>query len=137
MKKEIEKQAIALRKRLGLEKVRFLDPMTVITKLREIYPKFAYARVPDKLLPRDLAFFDPETMVMSVRESVFCSANWGLHKVDGRARMTIFHEIGHLVLEHKFVRRRSVLIRTDERLAPVLRGMSEKQRNLHQPLWHP
>lgn len=76
-----------------------------------------YDLVSDLELPEDEAEFDPLTRLLRLRRSVFCAANdlySGPEKP--RARFTLAHEFGHVVLNHKRIRHRNISNRITERV---------------------
>lgn len=62
-----------------------------------IFPKFHYEIIPNDELSGKYAETFPEEYFIRIREDVYLDANNG----NGRARFTIAHEIGHLIL-HRF-----------------------------------
>ncbi|SOC25247.1 ImmA/IrrE family metallo-endopeptidase [Stappia indica] len=77
--------------------VHVLDCLT-----RRNFPRFSYVVVDDSELPNEEAKYDSNICQITVRRSVHCKAQEG----DARARMTLAHELGHLVLGHGGIRYR-------------------------------
>jgi Zn-dependent peptidase ImmA (M78 family) len=109
---EIEDFEIAARKlriELGIDDQLRPDMITVVIKLKERGRIENYVRVPDKDMPDSEAMFDPDKRLLYIRESTFAAANGLFAGTDAerrRARYTIAHEIGHIVLGHSAVRHR-------------------------------
>lgn len=83
------------------------DMITVVFKLKSLGTISDYRRVPDDHMPNDEAYYDPLTKVLSLRESTFRSANFSYSApatARHRARFTIAHELGHIVLGHSHIR---------------------------------
>jgi len=97
---EIEKYAVMLRKLLGVSLPDAPDMITVIAELSSVIPEFSFQRHIDEELPEELieapAMADCMNKIIHVRESLYQN----LLRGDTRARMTIAHEIGHIVLGH-------------------------------------
>jgi Zn-dependent peptidase ImmA (M78 family) len=106
---DIEEAARRLRIRLGIDDQLRPDMITVIIKLKDHGLIKNYQRVRDAEMPRDEAFFDSREQILYLRESTFCAANAMFkypEKDRRRARYTIAHEIGHVLLGHDGVRYR-------------------------------
>jgi len=79
------------------------DMITVVFKLKKHGLINNYIRVPDAEMGGSEAYFDPETRLLHISESTFCSANDMSTRSTlerRRARFTIAHEIGHIALGH-------------------------------------
>ncbi|RIK99891.1 MAG: hypothetical protein DCC74_00590 [Proteobacteria bacterium] len=127
----IEQLADRVREHLGFRKQACPDMVTAIYKMKDRGLIADYRRVPDVDLPDDLGRFDPDTRILSIRESTFIAANEVLRFSPdrARARFTIAHELGHAVLGHKRTRNRSVSGREIERIArPILQDEAEANR---------
>jgi hypothetical protein len=117
----IEALAAETRERWGWSGQCCPDVVTGLFKLKHEGRIHGYLRVPDVDLPEDEAEFDPHTGLLRMRESVFCAANDPLSSSTKkkRARFTIMHEIGHVLLEHKGTRHRNV---SDRKIEKILMG---------------
>lgn len=123
---DIERQARALRKELGIAEQLRPDMMTVIQKTKSLWKEnFGYIRVADEKMPDAEAQWDSDEKRMSLREAVFVS----MQKQEPRARMTVAHELGHFALKHSGVRNRSTTLNAAEKyLARVKREEWEARR---------
>ena len=117
----IEALAAETRESWGWSGQRCPDVVTGLFKLKHEGRIDDYLRVPDVDLPEDEAEFDPHTGLLRIRESVFCAANdpYSSSTKRKRARFTIMHEIGHVLLEHKGTRHRNV---SDRKIEKILIG---------------
>jgi Zn-dependent peptidase ImmA (M78 family) len=127
---ELEEIARAFLKRMGIEHQVRPDLLTIITKIKHANRAFNYERVPDHEMPDAEAQWDSDKCVLRMRESVFV----GMQRNEPRARMTVAHELSHVILGHAGLLNRSTVksaseiavdrIRHQEleasRLAPVL-----------------
>lgn len=93
----IETLACRLRHVLGLESVNAPCVALVLKNLPSLFPDFKIVRKIDDEMPSEQAWMDTEQCTLQVRETVYAAALSG----DPRARFTIIHELGHLVLGHK------------------------------------
>jgi len=121
---QIERRAKEARRVFKIDGQVVPDVITLIFKLKDLGLIDNYERVPDSQMGTDEATYDPYTRRLIIRESVFVAANANLP----RARFTIAHEIGHIVLGHNRIRHR----RTDYRegqAASTIRG-DERQANI-------
>lgn len=114
---DLEKLLRKFRKTLGLEDVVYLDPMTVIVKLKLLFPGLNYLRVPLQFMQNEEAQWDSEKRLISIREDVF----QGIWSGRGRSRFAIFHEIQHVALGHEGIRNRSLTPTIAERANHVVR----------------
>ena len=108
---DIEEAARKLRVELGIDDQLRPDMITVIFKLKKCGRIKNYVRVPDEQMSDGEAFFDPETKLLHVKESVLAAANGlfvGSVPERRHARFTIAHEIGHVALGHTAIRHRAV-----------------------------
>ena len=119
---EFEEIARAARRKLGIEHQLQPDMVTVLFKLQQLGMINSYERVPDDEMPIDLGAFDPDSRIMHLRESTFVAANDVIGRNPGRqrARFTIAHELGHVVLGHKKTRHRNTSGRPIEKIAPTI-----------------
>jgi Zn-dependent peptidase ImmA (M78 family) len=102
---EIEEVALDLRKKLKILDVFAPDLIELLEfKLKNILPKFRLIIVPDHALRNAEAEADCSENTIKVRQSVYEDAS----RMGARARTTLAHEIGHLVLKHEGIRPRSV-----------------------------
>ena len=100
---EFEAIARRLRQALGIDGLDSPDLIDVFeTKLSQIFAGFTLKCVADPQLPYAPASADCSTNTVIVRESMYQGALRG----DGRARMTLAHELGHMALGHSQVRYR-------------------------------
>lgn len=92
---ELRALALALRRFLHLDNVKYFPIVELLDVFSEIFENFSYEIVEDKeLLPDVHADTDILTGHVRIRESVYegaCSGN-------GRDRMTIAHEFSHFIL---------------------------------------
>ena len=88
-----EETARAIRQKLGVDQLSWLDPMTLIVKLKRLISGFNFALVEASAIPGALAQWDAEVKLIKIRRDIFESANG--YRADGRARFSIFHEIVH------------------------------------------
>ncbi|MBN9603407.1 MAG: ImmA/IrrE family metallo-endopeptidase [Afipia felis] len=109
---QLEETGRKFLRQIGLEGQHCPDPMTIITKLRRLVPKFKYRRIPDIDLPDAEAMWDSNNFELVLRESVYI----GMQRGDTHFRFVFFHELAHYVLGHPGVRNRI--------LDPKLRNMS-------------
>jgi hypothetical protein len=92
---EIEAVSRRLRLALGIDGLDSPDLIDVFEKkLSQVFKGFSLKRVLDAELPYAEASADCSTNTVTVRESVYQDALRG----DGRARMTLAHELGHIAL---------------------------------------
>jgi hypothetical protein len=97
---EIEEVAWRLRELLGFVKASAPCMATVLDRLTAELPGFSYRILLDADLPEAAARTCCETMTIELRASLYQAMLAG----DRRARMTIAHELGHVVLGHNGVR---------------------------------
>jgi hypothetical protein len=101
-KENIKLHVASIKRALRLDSVRVIDAMTVIRKIKEIYPEFNYLRKLDSEMDGRSAYFEPgpykNTVVLS--ESVFRGMNSG----NLNCIKILLEEIGHFYLGHKFLR---------------------------------
>ena len=93
----IRQQARDLRKQLNIDSVHEPDLYYVILTLKMVFPHFKLKIVSDADLPYSDARAYCKAWVLTVRKSILVLLS---HYGDGRARWTVAHELGHLVLQH-------------------------------------
>jgi hypothetical protein len=89
--------ALDLRRRLGVERQRAPDLWIVRSKFSQLYPAFKWKKVADSDLPYVEAKAYGDAFVLKIRESFETALKY---YGDRRARFTVTHELGHLVLGH-------------------------------------
>lgn len=96
---EIEKIATHWRKKLGIQALNCPDLVVIIKNLHNLIFGFSFKRYLDDEYPNphEEAGADCDTQTITIRESVWQKLLAG----DPRARMTIAHELGHILLRHK------------------------------------
>jgi hypothetical protein len=99
---DIEQRVRLIKNSLRLNNVHVIDGMTVLTKIKSLFPDFNYKRVADKDMDGRSAYFKyglhKNTIVLS--ESVFCGMNSG----DPKCLRILIEEVGHFFLGHKHIR---------------------------------
>src|ERR1043165_8591349 len=110
--------------KIGLSFVTNPDLMTVIAKLKHVFPGFNYARVPDAEMPDAYALYDSEKQVVRMRESTFVAMQRG----EPRARMTVWEEISHFILGHKGVLNRSINKTVSERAVDLTKAQEAEAK---------
>ena len=106
---DFEAAARKLRVTLGIDDQLRPDMITVVIKLKDHGMIANYVRVPDEEMPEDEAYFNSANRLLHLRESTFRAANalYTFNEAERRrARYTIAHEIGHIVLGHDGIRYR-------------------------------
>jgi hypothetical protein len=108
--KRIEEVAEKALKSFSLYDTVAPDMITIIIKLKHLGLIKDYQRVADDELPDDEALYNSYDQILMLRESVFMAANFPYDYSSKmmRARFTIAHEIGHILLKHKGIRHRNV-----------------------------
>jgi hypothetical protein len=96
-RKQIRAIARELRRRLGIEGRYSPDLLTVLAKITEFYPHFRVQYVLDSDLPDMEAKAYVSAFKLKVRDGIRTGL-W--YYGDNRARWTIAHELGHLMLGH-------------------------------------
>jgi Zn-dependent peptidase ImmA (M78 family) len=121
---QIDARALAHRRELGFRDDKGVDFLTLMTKLEARYPNFTYERVPDGQLGEAEAQWDSKAKRLLIPENVFAAANRG----EGRALMTVAHEVGHALLGHDGTLHRAPAGNRAERLSPRIRAMEYQAR---------
>jgi hypothetical protein len=121
---QIDARALAHRRGLGFRDEQAVDMMTLLVKLKARYPEFAYERVPDGSLGEAEAQWDSQAKRLLIPEAVFQAANRG----EGRALMTVAHEVGHALLGHQGNLDRAPAGGRAERVSAKLRSMEYQAR---------
>lgn len=91
----IEKKALEVRDRLGLDYVYALDPETLLKRLKQ-KTKLSYRLALDGELGEAEAYLDSDNHLMILSKKV----SSGMQLPKNRARFTVAHEIGHYFLGH-------------------------------------
>jgi hypothetical protein len=111
--------------RLGMEFQVRPDLMTMITKIKRIDPGFNYGRVPDHEMPTAEAQWDSANRIIWMRDSVFA----GMQRGEPRDCMSVAHEIGHYLHNHKgLLNRKSGIRSADIPTAAIRHQESEARR---------
>lgn len=121
---QIDARALAHRRGLDFRDEQAVDMMTLLVKLKARYPEFAYERVPDGSLGEAEAQWDSQAKRLLIPEAVFQAANRG----EGRALMTVAHEVGHALLGHQGNLDRAQAGGRAERVSAKLRSMEYQAR---------
>jgi hypothetical protein len=121
---QIDARALAHRRELGFRDDQAVDFMTLMVKLKARYPEFAYERVADGALGEAEAQWDSQGKRLLIPEAVFAAANRG----EGRALMTVAHEVGHALLGHQGNLNRAPAGGRAERLSAKLRSLEYQAR---------
>jgi hypothetical protein len=94
-----EQRARELRRRLGVDELSWLDPMTILMKAKNLIPGFGFVLVSSGALPPNiLAQWDSESKRIKISEGTFCGANG--FSCNPRDRYSIFHEVVHALEGH-------------------------------------
>ena len=121
---QIDSRALAHRRELGFRDDHGVDFLTLMTKLKARYPNFAYERVPDATLGAAEAQWDSAAKRLLIPETVYKGACLG----EGRALMTVAHEVGHALLGHEGTLSRAPAGNRAERLSARVRAMEYQAR---------
>jgi len=81
------------RKRLGVDELFWLDPVTILMKLKHEVRGFNYELVPPNEIAPALAKWESKRKLIRIGDATFAAADGP--KSDGRARFSIFHESMH------------------------------------------
>lgn len=121
---QIDARAVAHRRGLGFRDEQAVDFTTLMARLKARHPNFAYQRVADGALGAAEAQWDSQGKRLLIPEAVFESANRG----EGRALMTVAHEVGHALLGHEGTLDRGPSGSRAERFSARLRAMEYQAR---------
>lgn len=121
---QMEKRAREARRLFKIDHQIRPDVVTLIFKLKSLGRISDYRRIPDQEMGLDEAVYDPYIGKLKVKESIFAAANSGCN----RARFTIAHEIGHILLGHNRIRHRRLDYDKKSATSPVL--ADETQANM-------
>lgn len=95
---DIRHFATQVREVLGFKSIPYLDVEGVLDfVLPSVLPGFAYEVRPRSEMGTNHGLADPENRFISLREDVFV----GMCDGQGRDRLTVMHEVGHLLLHTK------------------------------------
>jgi IrrE N-terminal-like domain len=98
---QIEALAEQFRMRVGINSCIFVDALTLLPKMKKFYGVGHLTTA--ELGPNAEGRYDDIKKIMLFPESALIGSYWG----DGRARMTIAHEVAHAALGHKGILNRS------------------------------
>jgi Zn-dependent peptidase ImmA (M78 family) len=70
--------------------------LVTFDKLKKLFPKLRFKVVPDSQMPHVEARAYPKQWLIKIREGM----HEGLRRGDPRARWTLAHELGHILLQH-------------------------------------
>lgn len=101
---EVEDVALRLREAVGLGDEDWVDLLSVLQKLPTRFPDFRWLVALDEELPGAEAKADCAEKTIVIKQSVYDGIRLGRP----RSRMTLAHEIGHIVLGHAGTRLRSL-----------------------------
>lgn len=121
---QIDARALAHRRELGFRDERGIEFMALMARLKARYPNFSYERVPDGTLTEGEAEWDSERKRLRIPNSVFLAAVAG----EGRALMTVAHEVGHALLGHEGTLHRAPAGNRSERISARVRMMEYQAR---------
>jgi hypothetical protein len=93
-----EEIAREYRKRLGVDHQCWLDPATILTKLKQEPWEIDYETVPPAEIAPAPAKWDSERRLILISDEIFDAAN--RQEPDAHARFSIFHEIVHALEGH-------------------------------------
>lgn len=121
---QIDGRALAHRRGLGFHDDEPVDAMMLLARLAARYPEFSHQRVPDGALGEAQAQWDSQAKRLLIPESVFRAAE----RREGRALMTVAHEVGHALLGHDGNLDRTATGGRAERVSAKLRSMEYQAR---------
>ena len=121
---QIDARALAHRRGLGFSDDEAVDVVTLLARLAARYPEFSHERVPDGSLGDAEAQWDSQAKRLLIPEGVFQAAIRG----EGRALMTVAHEVGHALLGHEGHLSRAPAGGRAERASAKLRSMEYQAR---------
>lgn len=121
---QIDARALAHRRGLGFHDDEAVEVMTLLARLVARYPEFSYERISDGSLGEAEAQWDSQAKRLLIPEAVFAAAERG----EGRALMTVAHEVGHALLGHQGNLNRGPAGGQAERVSAKLRSMEYQAR---------
>lgn len=121
---QIDARALAHRRGLGFHDDEAVEVLALLARLKARYPEFSHERVPDGSLGEAEAQWDSQAKRLLIPESVFRAAERG----EGRALMTVAHEVGHALLGHQGNLNRAPTGSRAERGSARLRSMEYQAR---------
>ncbi|MFC5419334.1 ImmA/IrrE family metallo-endopeptidase [Bosea eneae] len=121
---QIDARALAHRRGLGFSDDEAVDVTTLLARLKARYPELSYECLPDGELAEAEAQWDSQGKRLLMSEAVFQAANRG----EGRALMTVAHEVGHALLGHEGNLNRGPAGSRAERVSAKLRSMEYQAR---------
>lgn len=116
---QIDARALAHRRELGFHDDEPVEVGALLARLVARYPEFSHERVPDGALGEAEAQWDSQAKRLLIPEAVFRAAGRG----EGRALMTVAHEVGHALLGHQGHLNRGPAGSPAERVSAKLRSM--------------
>lgn len=121
---QIERSAIRLRERMGINHQSFPHMITCVFKAKNIGLIDGYLVLPREQMEEE-GIFDPECRLLYLRDDVFQGANMGR----ASARFAVAHEFGHAALGHRKMRHRAKDTATRIDVPKIVTG-DERQANL-------
>jgi len=121
---QIDARALAHRRGLGFHDDEPIDTLMLLERLAARYPEFSHERVADGSLGEAEAQWDSQEKRLLIPEGVFQAAKRG----EGRALMTLAHEVGHALLGHQGNLNRAPAGGRAERVSAKLRSMEYQAR---------
>ncbi|SFB66565.1 protein of unknown function [Bosea sp. CRIB-10] len=121
---QIDARALAHRRGLGFHDDEAVEVLALLARLKARYPEFLHERVPDGSLGGAEAQWDSQARRLLIPEAVFRAAERG----EGRALMTVAHEVGHALLGHEGNLNRGPAGGRAERVSAKLRSMEYQAR---------
>jgi hypothetical protein len=121
---DIELIAARFRDHVGISDCVFIDGLTLLQKVRRFYG-VGHLGV-DALPPNSEGEFDDQKKIIRVPESVLWQSYWS----NPRARMTIAHEVAHVVLGHIGIVNRSLVKTQAETLSKLVARQEREAKRL-------
>lgn len=112
----LELIVVQFRKTLGINDVIYIDLKVVLEKMKVMFPGFTCQRVPDNDFHGAKGMYDPVTESMQIPDTVFS----GMENRVPHHRLSVAHEIAHVVLNHDGLRFRHATRRAYEKADPKL-----------------
>jgi hypothetical protein len=132
-KAAIKTRVEAIKRSFSLDRVGFIDGMTIIQKIKAIFPDFKYRREADVKMGDRSAYFEPgnnrNTIVLS--ETVFRGMNSG----EAKYLKILLEEIGHFYLGHKYVRNHKEVRSALEKGAHTKIALDEAEADYFAECW--